>query len=329
MNRKNYIIRRLLQMLLSYLIILTGLFFLFRLALPDPTAALVVEGLSEEAREMVRARFGLDQPLWRQYINYLVNFVRGELGLSFHYRAPVFPILIDRLLNTLALMIPAIFVSYLLGPMLGVFLSWKRGSRAEFTGIVGGLVMRSAPLFWTGMIFVMVFGIWLGIFPTSGMRTLPYEAAHFFDKIFTLDFLWHLILPMLTVAIYYLGLPMLIMRNTMLEVMGEDFIELCQAKGLSERKIMYRHVARNALLPVVTQAAITIGLAVGGQVVVEVVFSWPGLGREIVQAVRTSDFPMAQGAFMMMSGLVLIMNFLADMLYSYLDPRVGREGGGE
>ncbi len=329
MNRKYYIIRRLLQMLLSYLIILTGLFFLFRLALPDPTAALVVEGLSEEAREMVRARFGLDQPLWRQYINYLVNFVRGELGLSFHYRAPVFPILIDRLYNTLALMIPAIFVSYLLGPMLGVFLSWKRGSRAEFTGIVGGLVMRSAPLFWTGMIFVMVFGIWLGIFPTSGMRTLPYEAAHFFDKIFTLDFLWHLILPMLTVAIYYLGLPMLIMRNTMLEVMGEDFIELCQAKGLSERKIMYRHVARNALLPVVTQAAITIGLAVGGQVVVEVVFSWPGLGREIVQAVRTSDFPMAQGAFMMMSGLVLIMNFLADMLYSYLDPRVGKEGGGE
>lgn len=329
MSRKEYIIRRILQMLLSYLIILTGLFFLFRLALPDPTAALVVEGLSEAEREMVRARFGLDQPLWGQYFTYLANFVQGELGLSFHYRAPVFPILWDRLLNTLSLMIPAIFVSYLLGPLLGVLLSWKRGSRTEFTGIIGGLIMRSAPLFWTGMIFVMVFGIWLGIFPTSGMRTLPYEAAHFFDKIFTLDFLWHLILPMLTVAIYYLGLPMLIMRNTMLEVMGEDFIELCQAKGLSQRKIMYKHVARNALLPVVTQAAITIGLAVGGQVVVEVVFSWPGLGREIVQAVRTSDFPLAQGAFMMMSGLVLLMNFFADMLYSYLDPRVGQKGGGE
>ncbi len=328
MNKKNYVLKRILQMLISYLVILTVLFFLFRLALPDPTAALVVEGLSAEEREMVQTRFGLDQSLWRQYITYLANFVRGELGLSFHYRAPVFPILLDRLYNTMALMIPAIAISYLIGPALGVLLSWKRNTNVEFVGIVGGLIMRSAPLFWTGMIFVMILGIWIGIFPTGGMRTVPYEAAHFFDKIFTLDFLWHLILPMLTVAIYYLGLPMLIMRNTMLEVMGEDFIELCRAKGLSERRIMYHHIARNAMLPVVTQAAVTIGLAVGGQVVVEVVFSWPGLGREIVQAVQTSDFPLAQGAFMMMSGLVLIMNFLADMIYSYLDPRVG-SGGGE
>ncbi len=327
MNQKGYLLKRILQMIFSYLIILTLLFFLFRIALPDPTAALVVEGLSEEERQLVQARFGLDQPLWRQYITYLVNFFQGELGISFHYRGPVFPILVDRLYNTLALMIPAIIVSYVIGPLLGVLLSWKRGSSTEFTGIVSGLIMRSAPLFWTGMIFVMIFGIWLGIFPTSGMRTMPYEAAHFFDKIFTLDFLWHLILPMLTVAIYYLGLPMLIMRNTMLEVMGEDFIELCRAKGLSERKIMYHHVARNALLPVVTQAAVTVGLAVGGQVVVEVVFSWPGLGREIVQAVQTSDFPLAQGAFMMMSGVVLVMNFAADMIYSYLDPRVGQGGG--
>ncbi len=327
MGKGQFVTRRILQMLLSYFIILTMLFFVFRLALPDPTAALVMEGLSAEEQAMVRARFGLDQPLLGQYFTYLTNFVQGELGLSFHYRAPVFPILLDRLYNTLALMIPAIIVSYLLGPLLGVFLSWKRGSRSEFAGIIGGLVLRSAPLFWTGMIFIMVFGIWFNIFPTSGMRTLPYEAAHFFDKIFTLDYLWHLFLPMMTIALYYLGLPMLIMRNTMLEVMGEDFIELCQAKGLSERRIMYPHVARNALLPVVTQAAITIGLAVGGQVVVEVVFSWPGLGREIVQAVRTSDFPMAQGAFMMMSGLVLIMNFLADVIYSYLDPRVVYKGG--
>jgi len=167
----------------------------------------------------------------------------------------------------------------------------------------------------------------MGILPTSGMRTLPYEATSNLDKIMTLDYLRHLILPMFTIAIYYLGLPMLIMRNTMLEIMGEDFIELCQAKGLSERKIMYKHVARNALLPVVTQAAITIGLAVGGQVVVEVVFSWPGLGREMIQAVRTSDFPMAQSAFMMMAGLVLVMNTVADLLYSYLDPRVVLKGG--
>ncbi len=327
MGKGEFITSRILQLLVTFFIILTLLFFLFRLALPDPTSALVMEGLSAEEQAMVRARFGLDKTLFEQYFIYLQNFVQGELGLSFHYKSAVFPILLEKLFNTMALMIPAILLSYLIGPILGVLLSWKRGSKTEITGIVGGLFLRSAPVFWTGMIFIMVFGIWWGIFPTSGMRTLPYEASSNLAKILTLDYLWHLFLPMLTIAIYYVGLPMLIMRNTMLEIMGEDFIELCQAKGLSERRIMYKHVARNALLPVVTQAAITIGLAVGGQVVVEVVFSWPGLGREMIQAVRTSDFPVAQGAFMMMAGLVLVMNTVADLLYSYLDPRVVFKGG--
>ncbi len=327
MGKGQYIAKRLIQLVITFLIILTILFFLFRLALPDPTAALVMDGLSAEEQAMVRERFGLDRPLVEQYFIYLRNFMQGEFGLSFHYKSAVFPILMEKLFNTLALMLPAIFISYLIGPLLGVLLSWKRGSNTEFAGIIGGLTLRSAPVFWTGMIFIMIFGIRMGILPTSGMRTLPYEATSNLDKIMTLDYLRHLILPMFTIAIYYLGLPMLIMRNTMLEIMGEDFIELCQAKGLSERKIMYKHVARNALLPVVTQAAITIGLAVGGQVVVEVVFSWPGLGREMIQAVRTSDFPMAQSAFMMMAGLVLVMNTVADLLYGYLDPRVVLKGG--
>ncbi|MCC3144965.1 ABC transporter permease [Halanaerobium sp. Z-7514] len=327
MGKGQYIAKRIIQLIITFFIILTILFFLFRLALPDPTAALVMDGLSAEEQALVRARFGLDRPLVEQYFIYLRNFLTGEFGISFHYKSAVFPILMEKLFNTLALMLPAIFISYLIGPLLGVLLSWKRGSNTEFAGIVGGLFLRSAPVFWTGMIFIMIFGIWLGILPTSGMRTLPYTATGNFDKIMTLDYLRHLFLPMLTIALYYLGLPMLIMRNTMLEIMGEDFIELCQAKGLSERRIMYKHVARNALLPVVTQAAITIGLAVGGQVVVEVVFSWPGLGREMIQAVRTSDFPMAQSAFMMMAGLVLIMNTVADLLYSYLDPRVVLKGG--
>lgn len=326
MGKGEFIVKRVLQILLTYWIILTILFFLVRLALPDPTAALVVEGLSAEEQALVRARFGLDQPLLMQYFIYLRNFLQGEFGTSFHYKAAVAPILFEKFLNTIILMLPAILFSYTLGPAIGVLLSWKRGTRFEFSGIVSGLILRSAPVFWTGMIFIMFLGIRWGIFPTSGMRTLPYEASGFMDKIFTLDFLWHLILPALTIALYYLGLPMLIMRNTMLEVMGEDYIELCQAKGLSDRTIMYRHAARNALLPVVTQAAITIGMAVGGQVVVEVVYSWPGLGREMVDAVRTSDYPMAQASFMLMAGMVLLMNFLVDMVYGYLDPRVVYKG---
>lgn len=328
MNRKMYLLSRFLQLATTFLIILTILFFLFRLALPDPTTALIVEGLSLEEQQIVREKFGLHLPLWQQYFVYLKNSVFGEFGTSFHYKAPVAPIVYEKFLNTMVLMTVAILISYTVGPALGVLLTWKRGGKLEIGGIVTGLVFRSAPMFWTGMLSIMFFGVYLGWFPTSGMRTLPFDSSGFLDTFFTLDFLHHLVLPALMVAIYYMGLPMLIMRNTMLEIMGEDFIELCRAKGLKERTVMYRHAARNALLPVVTQAAVTIGLAVGGQVVVEVVFSWPGLGREMLQAVRTSDYPMAQATFLLMAFMVLAMNFVADALYGVLDPRVSipREG---
>ena len=322
MGSKGYVLGRLVQILITLWIILTMLFFLFRLGLPDPTVALVSEGLSPEDRQIIIERFGLDKPILTQYFIYLRNFVIGEFGTSFHYKAPISGIIGEKLLNTLVLMLPAVFLAYIIGPMLGVLLSWKRGTKTEFSAITVGLFFRSAPRFWTGMLFVMFFGIYLGWFPTSGMRTLPYEAANFFQKIFTLDFLHHLIMPMMVVFLYYTALPMLIMRNTMLEIMGEDFIEFCKARGISMRKIMYKHVARNALLPVVTQAAITAGFAVAGQVVVEVVFSWPGLGMEMLNAVRTSDYPMAQASFLLLAGVILVLNFFADVLYSKLDPRV-------
>jgi peptide/nickel transport system permease protein len=322
MSTRSYIVRRALQALLSLWVIATILFFLFRLGLPDPTAALVTEGLSFEQREAVRARFGLDRPLIEQYLIYLANILRGDFGTSFHYRAPVAGIIWERLGNTMVLMLSAITIAYAVGTTLGAWLAWRRGTRTDAGGIVLGLMFRSAPMFWTGMMGILVFGVMLGLVPTSGMRTLPYEARTFLGKILTLDFLWHLILPTLVLALYYLGSPLLIMRNTMLEVYGEDFIDMARAKGLPERRILYRHAARNALLPVVTQLAVTIGLAAGGQVVVEVVFSWPGLGREILNAVRTSDFPLAQASFLVMATFVITLNFLVDMLYTTLDPRV-------
>lgn len=322
MSRRSYLLRRILQAFASLFVIATILFFLFRIGLPDPTTALVAEGLNPEQRELVRQRFGLDQPLWQQYLLFLQNAVQGDFGFSFHYRAPVADIIWERLANTMVLMLSAILIAYAIGVPLGAWLSWRRGTRTDTVGVFVGLMFRSAPMFWTGMIAILVFGVFWGLFPTSGMRTLPYQADGFFDKIFTLDFLWHLILPAMIVALYYLGSPLLIMRNTMLEVYGEDFIEMARAKGLPERRILYNHAARNALLPVVTQLAVTIGLAAGGQVVVEVVFSWPGLGREILSAVRTSDFPLAQASFLVMAAFVISLNLLVDILYTTLDPRV-------
>ncbi len=322
MTRRTYLLKRVLQAIFSLWIIATILFFLFRMGLPDPTSALITEGLNAEQRAAVRAQFGLEDPLWRQYVLFLTNAVQGEFGTSFSYRAPVSEIVWERLANTMILMLAAIVLAYGIGVPLGAWLSWRRGSRTDTVGIFVGLMFRSAPMFWTGMIAILVFGVGLSLFPTSGMRTLPYDADGFLDKIFTLDFLWHAILPVLIVALYYLGSPLLIMRNTMLEVYGEDFIEMARAKGLPERDILYKHAARNALLPVVTQLAVTIGLAAGGQVVVEVVFSWPGLGREILNAVRTSDFPLAQASFLIMAAFVITLNLLVDILYTTLDPRV-------
>jgi peptide/nickel transport system permease protein len=317
-----YLISRTLQLLVTFWVIVTVLFFLFRLGLPDPTLALISEGLAPEDRQRIIEQFGLDLPMWQQYLAYLQNLVTGELGMSFHYKAPVTSIVVERLANTLILMLPAIGLAYLAGPALGVLLAWKRGSKLESSAISIGLVLRSAPIFWTGMLGILVLGVGLNVLPTSGMRTLPYEADNWFDKVLTLDFLHHLILPMLVITMYYLALPMLIMRNTMLEQIGDDFIEFCRARGFSARRTMYRHAARNALLPVVTQAAVTTGLAVGGQVVVEVVFSWPGLGREMFQAVRASDYPVAQATFVFLASMVLILNFIVDLVYSKLDPRV-------
>ena len=322
MTRRTYLVKRVIQAIFSLWIIATILFFLFRMGLPDPTSALITEGLNAEQRAAVRAQFGLEDPLWRQYVLFLTNAVQGEFGTSFSYRAPVSEIVWERLGNTMILMLAAIVLAYGIGVPLGAWLSWRRGSRTDTVGIFVGLMFRSAPMFWTGMIAILVFGVGLSLFPTSGMRTLPYDADGFLDKIFTLDFLWHAILPVLIVALYYLGSPLLIMRNTMLEVYGEDFIEMARAKGLQERDILYKHAARNALLPVVTQLAVTIGLAAGGQVVVEVVFSWPGLGREILNAVRTSDFPLAQASFLIMAAFVITLNLLVDILYTTLDPRV-------
>jgi len=322
MSRRTYLIKRVIQAIFSLWIIATILFFLFRMGLPDPTAALITEGLNPEQRAAVRAQFGLDDPLWRQYFLFLINALQGEFGTSFSYRAPVSGIVWERLANTMILMLAAIVLAYGIGVPLGAWLSWRRGSRVDTAGIFFGLMFRSAPMFWTGMIAILIFGVMLAILPTSGMRTLPYDATGFWDKVFTLDFLWHAILPVMIVALYYLGSPLLIMRNTMLEVYGEDFIEMARAKGLRERDILYKHAARNALLPVVTQLAVTIGLAAGGQVVVEVVFSWPGLGREILNAVRTSDFPLAQASFLIMAAFVITLNLFVDILYTTLDPRV-------
>lgn len=316
----SFLIRRLFSTIITLLVVATIIFFLFR-QVGDPTVIFFVPQMGEEAVESIKAAFGLDEPLYIQYFKYLYNAITGNYGYSFAYMEPAAPIIFEKLINSLSLMIPALLLAYVIGPLAGVYLSWQRGIK-EKLGMVVALVFRSTPIFWTGLVFLFLFSFTIPLFPVGGMRAFGADYSGFFGAFLSLDFLHHLILPVITMSLYFLGMPMLLMRTSMLEVINEDFVELCQAKGLKDTNIMYKHVARNAILPVMTLFAVAMTWAFGGNVLIEYLFSWPGIGSLMVKSILKSDYPVAQFSFLIMAFMVLIMNFLADILYGVLDPRV-------
>lgn len=321
-NFRGYLLRRLFQSLITLWIIATLVFLLFHLGPGDPVAAYIDPTWPPETRTQLLATFGLDRPLPEQYVRYIGNMATGNFGLSFFTRRPVLQELGDRVANTLILSISSFLFAYPLGIVGGAFLATRRRGLIGSIGMSVVMFFRSAPLFWTGMLALTIFSFNLGWLPSAGLRSVGYVAANDFEKYFSLDFLRHLILPVIVSGLYYTALPLLLLRNTVIEALNEDYIEMARAKGLSDRAVLYRHAVRNGLLPVVTAAAVYIGLALGGMTVIEVVFSWPGLGRTIVQAVTRQDYPIAQGAFVLLAMMVLIMNFIADMIYVYVDPRI-------
>lgn len=326
MVNKRYIARRLVLMVISLFVVITILFFLFRQVPGGPMAAFTNPRMSEAARQAVIEQYGLNDPLWEQYLRYMVNVVQLDFGQSFYYGRSVSSLIADRFLNTMSLMLTAFVISYIVGTYLGAQLGWIRGTRKERAGMLVVLLIRSTPVFWTGMIVLYVFAFQLDLFPIGGMRGTTSSYSTTAGKFLSPDFLYHLALPVFTLCTYYVGLPLLLMRNNLLEVLSESYIDTARAKGLTNRRVLFVHAARNAILPVVTAFAIAIGFAVGGQVLIETVYSWPGLGREMVQASLRSDYPVAQGAFTLLSMIVITMNFAADLVYTYLDPRV-RLGG--
>ena len=313
---------RLAQMLFVLWVVATILFFLFRLMPGDPTVAYIDTNFTEEQVRQLRKTFGLDRPLHEQYVVYLANLVRGEFGDSFHHRQPVLNLLLSVLPNTIILTLTSLIIAYIFGTLVGAWLAWKRGGWAEGVTIPAVLMLRAAPEFWLGMVLLSIFGFKLGWFPSGGAASPGAVFTSEWVRVTSGDFLWHLVLPAATLALYLQGLPLLLMRSNMLDVMSEDFITMARMKGLSNRSIILRHAARNALLPVATAFALGFGASMGGNVVVETVFSWPGLGKLLVSSVASSDYPVAQGAFFLISVVLVTMNAVADWLYSFLDPRV-------
>lgn len=299
---------------------------MFRLGPGDPASALADPSMGEETRQSILDRHGLNEPLHTQFIYYMVNLVQGDLGVSFTHGVPVTNLIVDRALNTLVLMLTAVVLAFLIGPFLGAYFAWNRKSKVDDYGVGLVLLMYAAPVFWVGMLGIMLFSFNLGWLPSGGMYASSETPQTYSDRFLTLDFLRHLILPLAVTTLYYLTLPVLIMRNNMIDVLEEDFMELKYAEGLPERKLMLRHGARNALLPVFHYAAVAIGFAFGGSVIIETVFSWPGLGRLMWEAVRAHDYPLAQGSFLLLATIIIVLNFVVDVLSVYLDPRAAQRG---
>jgi peptide/nickel transport system permease protein len=319
---QEYIIRRILYTLVTLFGVATILFFIFRIMPGDPTAQVISPALDEVAQARLKQAYGLDKPLYVQYVLYLKNLVTLEWGRSFTSSRKVFDIMTYRFWNTIFLMGAAMCFVLVIGTGLGMVMAWRRQGPLDIGGTITAMVLQSAPPFVTGLLLLMVLSYRLDLFPTGGMQTPGVALGKGLAIFLSADFLHHLVLPTITVSVFYLATPMLIMRDSMLEVMGSDFIELAKAKGLAPHVVMIKHAARNALMAVVTVASLMIGFAIGGQVLVETVFSWPGMGKLMVEAASSHDYPVAQATFLVLAALVIFLNLVADISYCYLDPRI-------
>jgi peptide/nickel transport system permease protein len=290
--------------------------------LTDPGADMPVR-MTEEKTEFLLAYYGLDKPLSEQYINYMVGIIRGDLGLSIYYNAPVLEVILGRLKWTLLLVGTSTAIYMTLGILLGAKSAWARGRKKDIGLLISILSISSLPSFFLGILLSIFFAVKLGIFPLSGAQTVFATYSSPFEEVF--DILHHLILPAATLVIAHIGGTYLLMRNSMLGVLGEDYIMTARAKGLSERHILHRHALVNALLPIVTMAAMTVGFMIMGTIFVETVFAYPGIGNLLYKAILYRDYPLLQGIFLFMTIAIVGANFIADMIYIRLDPRVKHE----
>ncbi|HQX01555.1 MAG TPA: ABC transporter permease [Anaerolineales bacterium] len=342
MNRTRALLRKIGWAIFTILFVIVLNFFLFRVLPGDPARAGVRDPrLKKEAIEMLRVRFGLDKPvincfeslnpiqlgscavnpLDTQFFIYVRNLFQGELGISYHTNRPVADILAERLWNTVLLIGAGQILSIIIGVVFGVFAAWKARTAVDFTSVVSSLVVWSLPTFWLAII-LLFWGSNNGL-PLAGKATPGSSSLPLLQQ--WVDIGRHMLLPTLTYTIVYMGEYTLIMRSSLMDVLSEDYILTAKAKGLSTFQILKDHALKNAMLPLVTVIAINLGFTVAGAIQIEAVFSWPGLGGAIFEAVGRRDFPVLQGAFLLIAVAVIFANLIADLTYNYLDPRVKTE----
>ncbi len=303
------------------LIVITINWTLLHMAPGDPALIMAGDQATWDQVEHLRKLYGLDKPLHEQYAIYLSSFLQGDLGYSIKFHRPVLEVIVERIPATLFLVLTSQVIGLAVGIVCGVFSAKRYPSKTDTAMSITSLAAYSTPIFWLGLVFMIIFAIGLHIFPTSGMVTPGLSINDGFEYI--ADLLWHLVLPATTLTAVWIWPQYLrLTRASILEVMRQDFVMAARAKGLSERNVFYRHVLRNSLLPVVTMAGIYIGLVLTGAILTETVFAWPGLGRLMIESIWWRDYPLCMGIFLIASISVLVASFLTDIFYAFLDPRI-------
>ena len=324
MTMKKFVARRSVEIVISLFSVATLTFALFRLMPSDPVGIVLNPTMTAEMKQKQRELWGLDKSMGEQYIIFMKNLVRGEFGTSFFSDQDVIDILKERLPATLLLFMTTALVSFSLGMHAGRIIAWRRGGKLEYTSTVLAMLLYSMPIFWICIMILWIFSFKLGLFPLGGMKSPQiWDAAahsHLFAKV--IDVGHHLFLPLTAgVALSTPGI-ILLMRSAMIEALGEDYITTARAKGLSESVIRDHHASRNVMLPLATVLTLSLVSSVGGNMIIETVVTWPGVGARFVSAVSNYDYPVAQGAFVFNGAILLIALFVADILYGYIDPRI-------
>jgi ABC-type dipeptide/oligopeptide/nickel transport system permease component len=314
----DYIVKRVVFALLTVFVAITINFALFRLAPGSAVTNLArVPHATPETRLAIKRQFGLDKSKFQQYWIYLGQLARGNLGVSFANSQPVSSNLRTALINTIPMVLIGTVFAIVLGTLTGVIAAWRRGTKVEGASVTTALAFYSMPTHWLGLMLVILFA---GTLPTGGMANEFLLNPSFSTHV--KDLAEHVALPSLTLGLVLYGEYTLIVRSAMLETLGEDYILTARAKGFRAGSILRRHALRNAMLPIATLVALSLGYIVAGAILVETVFSWPGVGRAVYDAVLQRDYPMLQGAFLLLTVSVVFFNLVADLLYFKLDPRI-------
>ena len=310
---RRFVLRRLAQSAVVLLGVTLVVFLLLQLVPGDPVRLALGTRYSQEAYDALRARSGLDRPLPLQYLSYVGNALTGDLGVSFRSGQPVTSIVVERMPATLSLAVTALVFALLVAFPLGVLSAVRNGSALDHAARVFSQFGVSVPDFWMGILGIILFAGVLGWLPPSGYTPFTEDPVGWAQ---------HIVLPAVTIGLVTAAILTRFIRSSVLEAMSEDYVRTAEGKGLHPRTVVVRHVLRNALIPVVTVAAVQLASLLGGVIVIEVLFAWPGIGRLTYDAVQARDYPVLQGAVLLVAALFLLVNLLVDVLYAKLDPRI-------